>query len=52
MRRTTDLVNLVANNDLDDEFGNVSFKFAVPPREGLKGLPVGDVVHWDYNRGV
>jgi len=44
--RTTDLVNLVANDDLDHGFGDVSFELTVPPREGLKGLPVGDVVHW------
>jgi len=42
---TTDLVDLVANDDLDDGFGNVSFKLTVPPGEGLKGLPVGNVVH-------
>ena len=44
--RTTNLVNLVAHDDLDDGFGNIGFKLTVPPRECLKGLPVGNIVHW------
>ena len=43
--RTTDLINLVANDDLDDVFGRICFKFIVPPGEGLEGLPIGYVVY-------
>lgn len=41
----TDLVDFIANNDLDDGLGDVRFQFIVPPREGFKGLPVGNIVH-------
>ena len=43
---TTNLVNLVAHDDLDGGFRNMGFELAVPLRECLKGPPVGNIVHW------
>ena len=44
-------IDTLTNYDLDNGWGDVGLHFSEPPRQRVKRLPTGDIVHWGRGKG-